>query len=248
MRRDVEPSQYLRNQSWIIEATPFKHCVVRDVLTDQAYDAVCSATDEILTTAMATPKRAGYDARMIALDETHTDTLWPLLSIHWLETLAAALELDVTFEIDAALHDHPGGSRRGWVHNDFNPGLFAERAEPGEIIFSDPLHYKITSDSTPCKAETVRMRKLAMIFYLGNPNWQSKHGGETGFFFSADDNSAPARTIPPVDNSMVIFECSPHSFHTFLGCTEPRRSLVLWLHTPIQSSHERWPRHAPTYW
>jgi hypothetical protein len=82
-----------------------------------------------------------------------------------------------------------------------------------------------------------------MIYYLCNEGWSEPDGGETGLYGAAKPHDRTiASRVPPVDNTLLLFECSPHSYHRFL--TNPgrrRNSIILWLHTTVDAAEARWP-------
>lgn len=86
------------------------------------------------------------------------------------------------------------------------------------------------------------IRAATMIFYLCNDGWEQGDGGETGIY-SADceTEDTVVKLIPPLNNSLFLFECSPHSYHRFV--TNPgrtRNSIILWLHASVQDAEARW--------
>ena len=96
--------------------------------------------------------------------------------------------------------------------------------------------------------ETVRA--VSALFYLANPPWAEGDGGETGLY---DSVAAGARTegvlVPPVNNSLVLFECTPYSWHAYARASRHQRnSLVMWLHRPRQDVVERWGESSVVHW
>jgi Rps23 Pro-64 3,4-dihydroxylase Tpa1-like proline 4-hydroxylase len=86
------------------------------------------------------------------------------------------------------------------------------------------------------KVEVVR--GAALILYLANQEWRPGDGGETALYESSgvrvDD---PVAAWPPENNSLVSFECTPHSFHTFLANTRiARTSIIMWVHRPLEEA------------
>ena len=91
---------------------------------------------------------------------------------------------------------------------------------------------------------------MAVLFYLANEPWRPGDGGETALFHGAGGGiDRPAAVVPPVNNSMLAFECTPFSFHTFLSNVRtPRNSVVMWLHRPKSEVEERWTSRPIVYW
>jgi Rps23 Pro-64 3,4-dihydroxylase Tpa1-like proline 4-hydroxylase len=89
-----------------------------------------------------------------------------------------------------------------------------------------------------------------MIFYLANPPWKPGVGGETGLYTSMTDPvDAAASAVPPVNNTMLIFENTPESFHSFISNTkQTRNSLILWLHRTVEETNRLWPSEPLYSW
>ncbi|WP_051027643.1 2OG-Fe(II) oxygenase [Nocardia higoensis] len=74
-------------------------------------------------------------------------------------------------------------------------------------------------------------RALALLFHLGPGDWRLGDGGETALHPVAGD-AAPA-LVPPLGNSLVLFECTPYTRHRHLGGDrEARDSVLMYLHRP----------------
>ncbi|WP_433757792.1 2OG-Fe(II) oxygenase family protein [Nocardia sp. CA-135398] len=85
------------------------------------------------------------------------------------------------------------------------------------------------------------MRAVAVLFYFGNPDWRPGDGGETGLFAHIGANPVPALTVPPLNNSLLLFECTPRSWHSFVGDNvAARNSVMMWLHRPKEDVLRRW--------
>jgi Rps23 Pro-64 3,4-dihydroxylase Tpa1-like proline 4-hydroxylase len=86
------------------------------------------------------------------------------------------------------------------------------------------------------------VRAVAVIYYLNNPQWQPGDGGETGLYRTVRDAiEHPVAVVPPLNNSLVAFECTPGSYHTFRSnVRHPRNSVVIWLHVEKSAAIARW--------
>jgi Rps23 Pro-64 3,4-dihydroxylase Tpa1-like proline 4-hydroxylase len=80
-----------------------------------------------------------------------------------------------------------------------------------------------------------------MIFYVGNDAWTPGDGGETGLYLHEDDPvDHPAAVIPPVNNTMFLYECTPQSWHSFIhNPTTTRTSILGWTHRPYEEGIRR---------
>lgn len=230
--------------TWLRYEKPFTHVVAQNVLAPQTYDRLEQQALGLLVDAKG--RTDNYDARIRKIDATIAKALYPLFSPAWFSLARQALGVDAEPLIDAAIHDHPAGSRAGWAHNDFNPGRFAS-VPVGDVVFSGSqgVEYRVRADGDTAGAS---MRKVAGLFYLGNPDWLPEHGGETGLYWNGGAAARLAKAVPPINNSVLLFECSPHSFHGFLGGQRQRRSIVFWLHCPLDEALSRWPGSRPVFW
>jgi Rps23 Pro-64 3,4-dihydroxylase Tpa1-like proline 4-hydroxylase len=89
-----------------------------------------------------------------------------------------------------------------------------------------------------------------MLFYLGNPPWKPGDGGETGLYASGTDPvHAPAVAVPPRNNSLLAFACTPFSYHSFLSNRRTvRRTVSVVLHQRRADVVARWGAGAIIPW
>ncbi|MDT4982832.1 MAG: hypothetical protein QOF95_322, partial [Pseudonocardiales bacterium] len=94
------------------------------------------------------------------------------------------------------------------------------------------------------------IRAVSLLFYVGNPDWVPGDGGETGLFANIDTAArGPRAAVPPVNNSLVMFECTPFSWHAFVSnVSNPRNSVVMWLHRRKDEAVARWGEQSIVYW
>lgn len=257
----VEPlDAVLANRRWIRARYPFPHVRAHDVLGPETYATVEASFKAILARGLAeTPAKgkfarnlSGYDAYTTTFPEDRGDALWLFLRRAWHDMLAAIFGVAATGDVSAGLHHHMVGSSSGEVHNDLNPGWFIGEATPHTVNLSanDRCNYKFGTcrDAEHLPRQTVRA--VALIYYLANARWRAGDGGETGLYeerTSAVDK--PAVAVPPINNSLVAFECTPYSFHAFISNRrQPRNSLVFWLHRPYEEAAQRWGERRIVIW
>ncbi len=248
-----EPAlQGVKSQPWLVQRWPFKHLIVRDVFEKDIVDQLQSSFRvRVENHARPTASVANYDAVIMPFADCDRGAFAPLLDPEWLKLISRAMSLDATLEVDGALHSHPPGSRSGWIHNDFNPGWFGRPAKPGEVYLNSvgECDYKTGKALSPGTRPVRRMRCLTLIYYLANPQWSPGMGGETGIYLSSRQAVDRADIfVPPVDNTLLLFECTPHSWHSFLTSSFRRNSITLWLHRDFDQARQQWPHHEPVYW
>jgi hypothetical protein len=241
----------LGSRRWARHERPFPHYVVRDVFAARTYAELCGEFARLLgpgdasTSTQFARAMPGYDASGYFFGPDLDGPLSIFVSRAWRDLLSAAVGVDVTDHVSGALHHHRVGSADGEMHTDYSTGWFVE-----ERTTDDGM---IVADNTACGYWTgephrlgVRPRELiraiAVLYYLANPTWQPGDGGATGLYASATDPlRAPAARIPPVSNSMVVFECSPWSYHSFLRNRRAERNCVaMFLHRRREDAVARW--------
>jgi len=238
----------LANRRWMRRSDPFPHVVARDVFASGFHRKLESAFQEVLCGDFGRPEKRGvsdrnlptYDANVLVLNSEFSGPLGIFISRPWHDMLTALFGLNTTRDVVCALHHHPLGSASGWVHNDLSIRWFTDAPKSDGINMACSGRTTHPARQAGMKASPV-VRAITMIFYLNNA-WSSGSGGETGLYRSAQDlPTEPAAVVPPVNNSILLFECTPYSFHSFLkNHRSPRNSVNLWLHRPKAGVVARW--------
>jgi hypothetical protein len=257
----VDLSTVLHNRRWILADCPFSHVSCTEIFQPDFYQALENSFHTILSLGLSeTPAKdkfsrifRGYDAYGAKLPAANDDPLRIFVSREWHDMLAGLFNVKVTGDVNAELHHHVVGSSTGRIHNDLNPGWFVGEAEPGSVNLSDNeiCSYKFGERrSGEQRTPVQRVRAVAMLFYLANPKWRSRHGGETGLYeFEDSAVKTPAVAIPPVNNSLIAFEVTPSSFHAFLkNKRSARNAVVLWLHRTYEDAVAQWGERSISKW
>jgi hypothetical protein len=94
------------------------------------------------------------------------------------------------------------------------------------------------------------VRAIVMHFFVGNGRWRRGDGGVIGLHATPFDRiGAPVRTVPPLDNSLLVFECTPFSLHGFIGGhTTPRNVITLWVHRSYADAVALWGEASVVEW
>jgi hypothetical protein len=247
----AEPSlsRVLQNRRWIRREKPFPHIVAKDVFAKPFYESLVAQfsfhfPDSPSGSLDPERKMRDYDAYGTHF-EPHTPAPFSIfISREWHDMLGSLFGVRGAGYINCGLHHHPIGSANGLVHNDLAYGWFADYASHNGIRLSRNELCRYT-DGTPLCAnvQPVEMvRAVSMLFYLANPPWKPGEGGETGLYTSsADAVERPAATVPPINNSILIFECTPRSFHAFLSNrSSVRNSAIMWVHRTREDAVARW--------
>jgi hypothetical protein len=161
----------------------------------------------------------------------------------WHDLLASLFDVVASGHVNLGAHHHQIGSANGWIHNDFNPVWFPS-GYAGRPCFPDHerCRYQSGAGSLAAEEKVEVVRAVAMIFYLLNGGWVERDGGETALFQSAKSAiDRPDARIPPLNNSILVFECTPGSYHAFLqNPGRPRNSVIMWIHRSMDDAMARW--------
>lgn len=239
--------------AWQEHPLPFRHFSASDVFDAATYRQLHEQFTQILETTAGLregryklrPTQGANDGLVLGLTDQLATAFAPLFTETWLRSLAALLELDFLPRIEGALHSNPQGSRTGWIHTDCCSAWFDEHDARREQLMLPPrgrCSY-FTGKPKVADARPVEyIRAATMIFYLCNDGWKNGDGGETAIY--SQDHETPdtqVKLIEPRNNSLFLFECSPHSHHRFI--TNPgrrRNSIILWLHATVADAQARW--------
>jgi hypothetical protein len=240
---------HLRNHQWLIKQKPFPYFTAENIFTEEVYDYLCEGFKQHEVTFQPQAKLTRYDAEIRSISPRAAPFFFPLFDQGWLSLIGDAFAVKPSFEVDAATHIHPPRSRAGWIHNDYNPGWF-EREAANEVVFSQEGGCDYKRDYSASAGSFVpRVRYITIIYYLLNDNWVPADAGETGIYSCRRQPvDRPDVKVSPLNNSILAFECTPHSFHSFMGSNTRRNSITLWLHRPMEEARKEWPSHEPVRW
>jgi hypothetical protein len=231
----------LAHRRWWRVETPFRHLRAEDVFRAEVYDNLVATFRERLDAGHLTRNLPGYDASAAAVTADNAGGFAVFLTREWHDALAGSLGVRGTGEVIATLHHHAPGSASGTIHNDLNPGWFPAERTDERITVHDPAVNNYRTGASPSGIPTVqRIRAVAMLYYFDTPT--DVDGGGTGLFGSSHAAlDSPDIVVPPKNNSLVAFECTPYSFHTFLSNRHRSRNcLAMWLHQDRREVVARW--------
>lgn len=253
------PADVLKPRPWLRCSWPFPHLVARDVFKPDFYQALEDQLRGLLRLGLSERAEAGrfsrsltgYDAYAIGFRESPRLPTGFFCTPAWRDLLAGVWDVPRTPYVLVGAHHHAPGSQTGFIHNDFNPVWFP-LAPNGRIQTPDETRcaYKTGAGSLPAEAKVQVVRGAALIFYLANDDWRRGDGGETGLFKAAESPlDRPASAWPPENNSLISFECTPRSFHTFLANPRiARTSIIMWVHRPREDAVERYGEDHLEHW
>ena len=257
----VDLAQILVRHPWLLCHDPFPHIRAENVFTPAVYRELATAFDDILNGrdnsswpgARFSRSIPGYDASAVSLEGCFA---WPFsifASRPWHDLFASLFSIDSCDCVAGALHHHEPMSQDGFIHSDFNTAWFIDTTRRDGIKIPDGhrCDYRrgvLTPNAGIEARETIR--GVAIIYYLNNPEWREGDGGETGLYRCGRDQVENAVvSVPPVSNSLVAFECTPHSFHTFRkNHRHPRNSVIVWVHQRKEAAIARWGDSAIERW
>ncbi|KAA8890466.1 2OG-Fe(II) oxygenase [Nocardia colli] len=242
------------HRRWIRRSQPFPHVYARDVFVPEYYQRM---TDDLARVQRDRPELFGqvatnYSAVGVRLADVADTALSVFTSREWHDLITGVAGVTGTGDIEGSVHHHAPGAPYGWPHNDLNPAWFpGDPPGPGEVRLPDGT----VDTKTGARADGVvareSIRAVAVLFYFGNPGWQPGDGGETALYDNiAEGEKLPDLTlVPPLDNSLIMFEVTPRTWHTFAGGnTKDRNSVVMWAHRTKDEALERWGGDRIVYW
>lgn len=249
----------LANSKWLYGKDPFPHIRVEQVFIDPVYDQILAAFRETLSrpdpsrpeAARVAYHKGNFDAYLLPFKPSLSGPLSLFVCMAWVDLLSKATGLSATCDVNGALHHHPTGSKDGFIHKDFSSCWFVDKPRRDGVNVADNeiCNYRTGATSIPGAVAQERVRAVAMIYYLNNAPWSPGDSGETGLYRKDDDPvHQPVVTIPPINNTMLLFECSPHSRHGFISnWRNPRSNIVMWLHRTKPDAVAKWGEDSVVY-
>lgn len=238
---------------WWEYTKPFRHFGATNVFNEATYKELCHQFSLILDVTNGeregkyklTNVKKNYDALILGLNDTLATEFAPIFTEEWLKSIAQFMNIEFLPRIEGALHSSPPNSKTGWIHTDLCSAWFDEKGTDKEKLMLPPrgrCNYFTGRTSKPDAEPAEYVRAATMIFYLCNDDWESGDGGETGLYGAHRETKyTDKKLITPINNSLLLFECSPHSYHRFI--TNPkktRNSIILWLHSNVENAEARW--------
>lgn len=234
----------LQSRRWLWRTHPFPHIVAYDVFVPAVHEALARRVREAVGAFGGHSYLDGHDIFGATITAATADEVWPFTSREWHDMLARLLRVQPTGHVALGIHHHRIGSADGFPHNDVNMGWFAADPPPGAIELTRPeaVEYTTGVAKSPGVMPRETVRAVAALYYVANGDWQPGDGGTTGLYArSSDPVREPAMIVPPIDNSLLVFECTPTSWHGFIGNNRRERStIIMWLHRPKDEVIRRW--------
>lgn len=225
----------LSQAPWIERIRPFPHVVTCEVFRPSLAAAIDDAARDIIYGSDRLRHFGWYDAYACGFQRAASGPLGIFTSREWHDLIAQTMGVPATGHVSGGIHHHPVGTANGFIHNDLNPVYFARDPGPDEVALPDQARVSYTlGNAIPGSLARPVVRCTTLIYYLGNPAWHVGDGGETALYKGiSQDHRYPETRVPPINNSMLIFNCTPASFHAFTGnWRSERNSVIMWLHAP----------------
>ncbi|MEO9139201.1 MAG: 2OG-Fe(II) oxygenase [Jatrophihabitans sp.] len=242
-------SDVLAHRRWWLVDTPVRHLRVEDVFVSAVYDQIVATFRERMARGDFSRSLAGYDASAAAVTPANAGGFGVFLTREWHDLIATLLGVQATGDVIATLHHHAPGSASGTIHNDLNPGWFPQHDDDSSVCVHDPAVSNYRTGSSSTGISTVeRTRGISLLYYLDTP--PAIIGGDTCLYRSAQQPvDQPDVRVPPKNNSLVAFECTPFSYHTFISNLGVERNcLVMWLHRDRAATTARWGNESIVGW
>jgi len=238
---------------WTQHTRPFLHYRASDLLAEDEYARLARYFVKLLRSfeqdndskTRFVRSSARYDARVLGVNEDLASELAPFFSATWIDNIYSLFGYDNIRYVDGALHSSLPGSRTGWIHTDLCSAWFVDEQTTSTLTFPNrsACDY-FTGVSKGGSVPVIELKRAAaMIYYLCNDGWEPGDGGETALYDCPFEGTfSPPFLVQPRNNSLLLFECSPHSYHRFISNTRnTRNSIILWIHGTPREISARWP-------
>lgn len=232
------------NAKFTLSSYPFNYLVIENLFDQHIENGLSLLFAELIQKAKPIGKvgEVGnliYDALSLPLnlEVLRSSTASVLASVELKELIASSLQIRLDNNIMLGMHRHNPPSKAGWSHTDFAVVSFPN-IEPnfnGLRVFHEGCGCEYSDDSRDRQPNSIKTaRAVACLYYIGNPTWKPGMGGETGVL--AEPGSRVVASVPPRNNSLLVFEISPISYHAYLGSPHAQRNCFIW-----------WYHSAPNY-
>lgn len=156
------------------------------------------------------------------------------------ELVCSILNVQTVPALMLGSHRHNPPSRDGWIHTDCAIVSFPPDGPRvnGFNVFQPNTGCNYSDDSRDRQPTSLKLaRSVACLYYFGNRDWQQGDGGETALF--AIDRMSPVKKVAPIHNTLLAFEISPVSFHSYQACpNHTRDSFIWWYHSNVSWMEE----------
>jgi len=235
--------EYFDPGSLFVETYPFPHVVVDNFFKDRVYQKLSCHFQRVLRRGFSRKEnlkrfepflnlkgKYAYDGYVYVPWYGEDQALDVFFSVEWNNFFSNIFKQITSWSTSMAYHHHPSGNRTGFVHHDHAEKEFTHNNElPNGVIFQEG--HKTSRFSALDVDVFKEYRSIALIYYLGGTKeWKKGDGGETGLYVREGDS--PVKLVAPINNRLLAFKISPHSFHAFQENHTPRSSIVQWFHSP----------------
>lgn len=247
----------LVDREWTVRSGPFRHLVAQDVFKPDYYSRLELAFRQLLARGVSetfeqnrfSRNMGKYDAYGNCFTSEECGPYEIFFGWEWHDLFAKLFNVPASGDIEVCLHHHKVGGLSGNLHNDYNPAWFPD-PKPGCINVSTDVHNRPSGPKPVGGKHRVIIRAISIIFFLNNEPWEPGDGGETGFYAYKDRSvDEPDEMVPPQNNSLLAFECTPFSYHSFISnVSAPRNSLIMWLHRQYDEAVDTWGSKNIVWW
>jgi hypothetical protein len=149
-----------------------------------------------------------------------------------IKAVEAITQLPLLPFTETGLHYHPPGQPDGTIHQDYVYVDFVggDAQRTPTVNFSPRSSYA---------------RAFALIYYFHN-DWAGEQSrGGTGLYAPgesySEDSFSRVGYVPPVNNSALLFECSPNGWHGFVENPEGERvSMITWYLSTAEAMEKKY--------
>lgn len=149
----------------------------------------------------------------------------------WLNFIAGFFpDVKRTNNTGVTFHHHSIKSQDTLIQHGMAYGAFKNDPLPNGI---NAWYHQCKHTQDPTLLDTPdifhEVRAIAIVYFLNNKPWQKSGGGEISLYHKKEDNE-PSVAIAPINNRLLIFEATPHSFHAFKkNLIHERNCIIQWI-------------------
>jgi hypothetical protein len=215
--------------------SPYRHIVIRNLLKEKPYNEMCHSAKDVLKQSSPSFKYHGgvtYSACMATLTPENMKDGYDFFgSPEWKNCVSKLFNIQFNKLIMLSAHHHTAPSKSGWVHADLSICSYNDDENRSIIIGPNGANY-IDDTANRQPKSTKCVRRVACLYYFNNKEDITEQDGGSTAIYDASGKKMVKKVIPE-NNSVLLFEISPTSYHTYVGATFDRTALVHWFHSSI---------------
>lgn len=215
---------------------PFNHIIIKNLLKDDIYNSLCENFESYIIKTKKFGKIGDtnlfYDAKIYEMKEEDCKNGYEFfVSLFWQSCISFLFQKQFNQHIAYTLHEHEPNTKDGYPHLDLSICSVIEDHNKQIKLTGDCLYADDSKLRQPYTKKIVR--SVAGLYYFNNKtNGNDDLGGGTAIYNDYNTQNIN-KIIPPINNSMFLFEIGSKSFHGFKKSKFKRSAIVQWFHEDL---------------